>query len=305
MFNHLKHKLILEKAIIFACFGIFIAVFVYGWPVWSDTRSIASKMPWLKDSSYVGIVLAGLISPSDNDMDTISISRKLAASPLRDKYRQEGAAFVLPAKEEGGVAVKIGSTDGNEFSPIMTIERWDGDVKMKIIPKLTEEDDTETNVGIISNIITDFVSGTIKDSPGDAVVSSTESVATSTAPSDEGDDQDFASSSSSDSNVSSEPPSSPPSADDSGDPSDVSETSGATENISEISAPTEEVAITEYASGTESDPIARLIQPWIPLSPPAYFPKYCRLPTRTPPTRANRTGGHYLLIKTNWAMKKL
>ncbi|MFA5128108.1 MAG: hypothetical protein WC457_03870 [Patescibacteria group bacterium] len=137
--TYLKNKLFFEKAIIFACLGVFIAVFVYGWPVWSDTRSAASNIPWYQDNSLVGIVTASLFAPDESAMDSISLSRKLAASPLRDKYRQEGSAFVLPAKEIDGVAYKIGAPEGDSFSPAITIERWDGEASMKIIPKFEGE----------------------------------------------------------------------------------------------------------------------------------------------------------------------
>ena len=246
VFNHLKNKLIIEKAIIFACFGVFIAIFVYGWPVWNDTRSIASKMPWLENDSAIGIVLAGLMSPDVNDTDTISMSRKLAASPLRDKYRQEGAAFVLPAKEEDGVAYKIGAPDGENFSPAVTIERWDGDVRMKIMPRLSYKNvegekiiDTATSSdaeqGVLTQISNDSATTTVDpalDSGAD------ESSSTTTDP---GTDEEAGTSSTTDSGIDSADVST--SSTDSGT---NDETSGSTDTGDET-AP-EEVPASEDAS---------------------------------------------------------
>ena len=97
-----------------------------------------------------GIALAATIQQATlNDISPDKVKQKYeTATEIKAKYQLEGVEMFLPAKDSNSVKVKIGEKSEKtvgatttladvEFSPTLTLNRWDDEVSFKIKPDLS------------------------------------------------------------------------------------------------------------------------------------------------------------------------
>src|SRR3989344_8972363 len=87
-----------------------------------------------------GVALAALAVPGDSDVSMEKLTEKYEQTPqIQEKYYQVGGSLIL---KEGSdkVGVELGNATNEDFVPEMKMDRWLGEVSLKIKPDLSDVD---------------------------------------------------------------------------------------------------------------------------------------------------------------------
>ena len=90
----------------------------------------------------VGTVYAQTLTENEPLDSTLLSDKYDVATDIKDKYDLEATILTTKIDHIDDVKVKIGEAD--EFVPNMEISRWDGEVKMKLKPRLDEKSKIKT-----------------------------------------------------------------------------------------------------------------------------------------------------------------
>src|SRR3989304_5504160 len=79
-----------------------------------------------------------LFSPT-SELSMKNVSRKYASAPhIKAKYKLDGAALIIEAKDKNSVRTEVGDPAKTEFTPELKISRWEGEVSFKIKPDVSQ-----------------------------------------------------------------------------------------------------------------------------------------------------------------------
>jgi hypothetical protein len=83
----------------------------------------------------------------------LELSQKFDKSEIKDKYTLSGNTFKTKKKDKYDIQTSIGEGSGSDFIPNMSINRWDNECSLKIIPQLSWLDKKDSSLSIEGNKI--------------------------------------------------------------------------------------------------------------------------------------------------------
>jgi len=100
---------------------------------WIKKKLIQFKK-WLIILIFGAAVVAAplVIPPQVPDVALEKIQQKYETSELKGKYRLEKTAFILDAVDENAIQAEVGNKNSDEFTPELTLRKWDDEVNFKV-----------------------------------------------------------------------------------------------------------------------------------------------------------------------------
>ena len=104
---------------------------------WIKQKLIRFKN-WIILIIFGAVILAAPPQPLDISLE--KIQDKYEASDIKDKHRLEKTAFILDAVDENAIQAEVGNKTLDNFTPELTLRKWDDEVNFKVKYKHTEKE---------------------------------------------------------------------------------------------------------------------------------------------------------------------
>jgi hypothetical protein len=106
-----------------------------------------NKKIWISVAVFAVIIISAYFifnSYNSHSRAVATLKSELNAIPeLNAKYKQEGTSLILNTADIHGandLKISVGSPDAQEFKPELNVEKWDGEVKMKVSTPIQSTD---------------------------------------------------------------------------------------------------------------------------------------------------------------------
>jgi len=92
------------------------------------------------------------VDSSARTKNIAELSAQMNSAPeIMKTYKLDGITLTIPAPTENDVAVSIGDNAATEFKPELNLNKWNGEVKLKITPLLSAEENKSKTITLIDN----------------------------------------------------------------------------------------------------------------------------------------------------------